>query len=283
MLLSPALLVAMFHTGSLESQSQPDQRALAQELLRGDASADERGVALEKARALGPDKTGSDLRAALIALLEKNSKILDEARRSGVAVAELENPEFIAHVAHVVSQLQDPRAIPALARALDSGSTLVSDALADFGEKAAPAVLGVVTASNSGHDAVERGLITLRFMVEEVRTRPLSLATMNQIRLAAQQRLSGKQYFTTLWNAIDLAAALGDPERKKLLEGLALDPNEVFARGIEDPYLIQLTEKRAADRVAGIPPMPRYRSTAERRLLLDPPTPPEAGGGRSVR
>jgi hypothetical protein len=264
-LLVPALLVTMLQAASVESQSQPDQRVLVQQLLRGNAG--ERSAALWNAIVLGPEKAGPELRAALIALLEANNKIVEEARRRGVATATLENPEFIAHVAHAVSQLQDPLAIPALTRALDSGSTLVSDALAEFGDEAAPAVLAVVTSRGSRHDAVDLGLVTLRFMVEEIRTHPLAAGTVNQIRRAAQQRLTGKQYFTTLWSAIDLAAALGDAELRELLEVLASDPNEVFARGVEDPDLIQRTKKRAADRLAGVP-MPRYRSPVERRQLL---------------
>jgi len=250
-----------------ERARQVDQRALAQQLL-GNSAAD-RAVAVQMALTLGAPNTGPELRAALITLLERNSTILEEARRRNVAVANLENPEFIAHVAHVVSQLEDPRAIPALAGALDSGSTLVSDALADFGEQAAPAVLGVVTSPDSRYSAVDPGLRTLRFMVEEAGTRPLSAGTLDQIRGAAQRHLMGKPYFTTLWRAIELAVALNDPGLRRIVESLASDPNEAIARGVTDPGLIEKTQKWAVDRLAGVP-QPRYRSPAERRLLLDP-------------
>jgi len=265
-LLAPVLFVTVLNTTSVEAQ--PNRRALAQRLLRG--SAGERSTALEDARALGPENTGSELRAALITLLERNNKIIAEARRAGVAVADLENPEFIAHVAHVVSQLEDPQAIPALAGALDSGSTLVADALADFGEQAAPAVLAVVTSRDSGYNAVDSGLTTLRFMVEGAGTRQLSAGTLDQIRGAAERRLLGKQYFTTLWRAIDLAVVLNDPDLRRIVESLAFDPNAVIARGVTWAPAIAHTQELAADRLAGTPPMPRYRRPAERRLLLDP-------------
>jgi hypothetical protein len=93
-LFAPALLVTVLHTARVESQSQPDQLVLAQQLLQGDAGG--RSDALENARVLGSEKTGPELRAAVITLLERNNKIVEQARRGGVAVASLEDPEFIA-------------------------------------------------------------------------------------------------------------------------------------------------------------------------------------------
>jgi hypothetical protein len=164
----------------------------------------------------------------------------------------------------------DPHAIPALAGALGTGSTLVRDALADFGEQAAPDVLRLVTAQDTRYDAVGDGLMALRFMVEGARTRPLSPSTRDQIRRAAMQRLTGEQYFSTLWYAIDLAVALDDPELRRIVQAIASDRNELVARGVSAPDIIALTQKRAAARLAGEPPEPRYRSPAERARVLNP-------------
>src|SRR5574341_1653095 len=68
-------------------EAQIDQHALAQQLQDGDRA--ERSRALESARSLGPQNTGTELRAALITLLEKNNRIVAEAKS--------EDPEFIAH------------------------------------------------------------------------------------------------------------------------------------------------------------------------------------------
>ena len=76
---------------------------------------------------------------------------------------------------------------------------------------------------------------------------------------AAKQRLTGEQYFTTLWEAMDLASAFSDPGLKRILEALASNRDSVLARGIEDPDLIQETQRLAAKRLAGVPPTLRWR------------------------
>ena len=246
--------------------AQVDQHALAHQLVHGDRA--ERSRAFEQARSLGPANTSAELRAALITLLDKNNRIVLDAAERKQPVANLEDPEFIAAVAHVVSGLEDVRAIPALAGALGtSGSTLVRDALADFGEPASADVLRIVTSSGS-HYAVEEGLMELRSMVEGHGARPLSPATLDQVRRAAKQRLTGKQYFTTVWYAIDLAGALNDAELKRILDSLAADRDAVAARGITDADLIRRTQERAAQRLAGTPASPKYRSPAERRSRM---------------
>src|SRR6266568_502049 len=267
-LLLAVLQVVMLATG----QAQGDQHALAQRILGGNVEDQSRAV--WAAMTLGPQATGPELRAALITLLERNNRIRDEALKRNVATATLVDPEFVAHVAHAVSQLEDPQAIPALAGALGSGSTLVPDALADFGERAAGVVLRVVTDPDiRDREAANKGLLSLRFMVEGRGARPLSAGTLDEIRGAAKQRLIGKQYFTTLWKAIDLAVVLDDPELTRIVESLAANRGEVAARGIEDPELIQDTQKLAAGRLAagGRPINPRYRTPAERAQALGLP------------
>lgn len=54
-----------------------------------------------------------------------------------------------------------------------------------------------------------------------------------------------------------LAAVLGDANLRRVLERLASEPNETFARGIDNQDVVELTQKRAADLLAGIPPKPR--------------------------
>jgi hypothetical protein len=179
-----------------------------------------------------------------------------EAARLGVAVETLEDPEFIAALARFVAELKDPQAIPVLSKAI-YGWLPVMRALADFGQQAAPAVLDVVTSSGADKDEVNHGLITLRFMVEGAKTRPLSAGTIEQIRRAAEQRLSGKQYFTTLWYATDLAAVLNDPGLRRTVESLASDRKEVISRGVDDPQLIEETQRRATDGLRGVAPLPR--------------------------
>jgi hypothetical protein len=253
-LLVTTLLATVLHATLVGAQV--DQRVIAQQLL-GD-NGGERHRALDVAQAIGGENTGPELRAALIALLERGNRMAVEAARRGEAFAKFEDPEFIARVARVVTGLKDPQAIPALAGALGLWSPAVDDALADFGEQAAPAVLGVVTSSSSRPSAVNSGLVTLRFMVEAAGTRPLSASTLEEIRRVAELRVTGRQQsITTLWEAIDLAVVLNDPGLRRTVESLASDPHEVIARGVTDLHLIKQTRQRAADRLAGVRPLPR--------------------------
>jgi hypothetical protein len=247
-LLIAALVVTAMHANA----AQADQHMIAQELL-----GQERNSAFEAALAIGPGNAGQELRLALITLLEKENRIVVAARRRGVTVDTLDNPEFIAHVARFVAELKDPQTIPVLAGALESGSTAPMQTLAAFGELAAPAILSVVVSPQSSHYEVEGGLTALRLMVEGAGPRPLTPGTIEQIRHAAQLRLTGPQYFTTLWYAIDLAVVLKADSLRRIVELLASRRTEVVARGVRDPALIEQTQKRATDRLAGVPAFPR--------------------------
>jgi hypothetical protein len=236
---------------------QVDQRALAERILRG--GADQRSDALEQARALGPARTEPALRAALIEALAREARAHAQryhADRRGEPLPPLADPEFIARVSRVVADLRDPRAIPALVGALGTGSVPVEGLLA-FGEGAVPALLDAVGSAETSHYVVDDALLALRFMVEAGTSRPRSPGTLERIGSATKRVLTGKPYFTTLWRAIDLAVALRDPALRSIVQSLARDRSEVVARGIDDSDTIERTRRRAADRLAGIPALPR--------------------------
>jgi hypothetical protein len=211
----------------------------------------ERGEALSAARAIRPSATGPALRAALIALLERQNQTEKHARESGMP---LENPESLASLQHVVAELRDPNAISALAGAL--GMFTAIRALARFGEQAIPAVIGAVSSPESHYSAVTDGLLVLRWIIEQRRD-TLSERSISEIRRAAEQRLTGQQNFSTLWYAMDLAAALGDEELRSIVADLATYPQAIIARGVIDPDIVQRTQQHARDRLAGVPALPR--------------------------
>jgi hypothetical protein len=252
--LSATMVVAAI--ASVSAQTSVEQRVLAEHLLSADLV--ERSRALSMAGAIPPREVGPDLRAALIAALERVNALDDDRRergRRGETLEALEDPEFIARVAEVIISLRDPQAIPALAGALHTGA-MVARALAMFGEEAAPSVLSTVTAQTSYRGRVNGGLLALRFMMEANRD-SLGTTTVNEIRRAAEQRLTGNQFDTVLWRAMDLAVILDDPGLERILEILASDRSEVEARGIDDPQLVDQTQQRAIDRLAGVPALPR--------------------------
>ena len=251
-----SVLLLIFAFSATTAESQVDQRTLARLLLTGDVF--EQAQAVSATRTIGPEQTSLELRDALITLLERQNsvhKLRRLAGRSGVALEPLENAELYFRVAEAVIELQDPRAIPALAGALTTGGG-VARALARFGEEAAPAVLDIVMTPESFTRAVNTGLLTLRLMAETAR-RPLSDEVLDGMRRAAGQRLSGQQSVTTLWWAMDLAVLLDDEDLKRTVEQLATNPNEVVIRGVEDPSLVERTMQKAADGLAGIPALPR--------------------------
>jgi hypothetical protein len=252
-LIAASLLLSVSATNAI-SQVQPgvDQPAVARRLLSPDRQ--ERNGAFYAADRIPPENIGPELRKALIAFLERQNQVVEDARRAGVRLDTVENPEFVANVQHVVAKLNDPEAIPALARAL--GTFTVVRALVRFGERAAPDVLSVVTSPESDYNAVNDGLRVLKYMVTgetilgaDGGTRseaPLSPAALERVRRATQQRLTGRQYFTTVWYAIDLAVVLEeDAEFLRLLEVLANDPTGVLLP-LDDPKLIERTRGSAA-------------------------------------
>ena len=174
------------------------------------------------------------------------------------------NDELLDHLSEIEAtclgstlDLKSPRAIPELVKTLGLGFSIVPRQLAEFGEDAAPAVLAVVASADSDREAVYTGLMALRFMVEGAGQRPLSAGTREKIKQAAEQRLAARQQsILTLGAAIDLASVLGDPDLRRILESLASDPNAVMSRGI-GAGSIEWIRKRAADRLAGAPPLPR--------------------------
>lgn len=182
------------------------------------------------------------------------------AGRRGELLQPLEDPEFILRLSRVVAELRDPQAIPALTGALGTGSP-VTRALVAFGEQAVPALLGAVGSPETMHYVVENALIALRFMAEGEGPHPLSPGTLDDVRRVVKQRLAERQsgIGTTLRWAIDLAVVLDDPDLRRIVQAIASDRNELVARGRTEPDLIELTQKRAADRLAGVPPQPRWR------------------------
>jgi len=252
-----ATVVGLFTLATGRTDAQGEQSDFARRLL-GD-NVEQRSIALSTVEQAGPQNADRPTRAVMIAALAREADVhisRYEADRRGQPVDTLPDPEFVGRLSKAVAELRDARAIPALAAALFTGP-LMARALSDFGDEAAPAVLQVVTAPNGWYDQVDAGLVALRFMVERRAEHPLSGRTMDRIRSAAKQRLNGKQYFTTLTRAIDLAAVLDDAELRQILTSIASDRNELLARGVENPDLLERTQQLAADRLAGVPALPR--------------------------
>lgn len=252
--LMPVLMLLMAAIISA-AQVVADQAVLAQTLLKGG----DVETVLAQISSLEPQKLSVELRGALITRLEQLNQRVADAARIDQTVDTFIAPETLADLATAVAESRDPRAIPALSRATHGGPAAIR-ALVEFGEAALPSVLKVVMEPSSHYTEVEHGLMTMRIMVERGKTSPAALA---QIRAAAKARLTGEQYFTVVWQAIDLAATLKDPDLRGILSDLANHPSESHRRGItnqEVPDLVEKTQKRAADRLAGVPARPSVKT-----------------------
>ena len=234
-------------------ETQTSQAQLAHQLVTGDAG--ERAAVLAVVRQFEPDEIGNDLRAALITALEQEGA-RNAARRRG-ELADLEHPELIAGLAHVVSGLGEEKAIPGLAGALGTSPPAIF-ALAEFRENAVEYVIDAI--SVEGYlEAVTDGLISLRLMVEQKDMPPLSSEATGRIVEVAKAHLTGEQSPVTLWRAIDLAVALNDTLLTSIVRKLATDDREIRARGIAAPQMISRTKQIASERLAGVPAKPSYR------------------------
>lgn len=244
-----ALSAFFAHTGHGQSSAEVTQQAVAQRLLSD--SRQEQIDALAIARGIAPGETGDALRAALIEVLARETATRlkrDQAALRGEMLEPIAN-DFYAGVTESVVALKDTRAIPALSGALGTG-LMVIRALAEHGEAAAPTVLAVVSDVKSLPPRVGNGLITLRLMLEGSSRKPLTAGTIDQMRTAARDRLTGRQAVTTLTCALELAAALGDPGLWPIMESLATDQREVRARGVQDLNLVEQLQERAAAALA---------------------------------
>lgn len=244
------------------AEAQVTQQEIARQLLSPDRA--EQFMALREIEIIDPRDVGQPLREALIRALERENAAdrqqVEETPAGAVEPRHEEDHEFRAALAGIVIRLEDPQTIPALAAVLGHG-LMAARALAAFGEEAVPAVLGVVRSPQSHSRLVNGGLIALRFMVEGAGIRPLGAASLEQIRAAAEYHLNRRQsgIGANLRWAIDLAVVLDDPELRAIVESIARDPNEIIRRGITDPDLVDLTQQRAVERLAGVPPLPRWR------------------------
>jgi hypothetical protein len=258
-----AFLLLFAARAETQNPAQVDQSEVARRLLTGDAF--ERGRAVTRVRRIGPERVNPQLRGALITALERENTLVAQVRArraAGEVVPDRGNPELAAGLAHLVSAFRDPRAIPGLAGALGS-SPPASSALADFGEPAAPAVLSVLE-TTTRVSVADDALTTLRFMAEGVGGQPLTDRTRDRIRRAAKKRLTEPQKsITTIWKAIDLAVALKDPELGGIVQSLATDRSAVVRLRNTNPELVERTQRVAAERLAGVPPLPRHTSVED--------------------
>ena len=234
--------------------------AIVEQLRSPDAG--ERSNALETVRRLGVGQSSQEVGTALIRALQQEAMLhrqREMADHRGENPPPLDDPELLLRMASIVAELRDPASIPALAASLGTGFTVIRP-LAEFGEQAIPAILAVESSPDSGTGAVNHALITLRFIAEEVSAKGgLSDRVLQELRRVATRRLlSGEgSATTTLWWAIDLAWVVQDKALRESVEALATNPNEILSKGITDPGLIEQTQHRAADRIAGVPPLPR--------------------------
>lgn len=254
--LAASLLVSL--PGAVGLHAQANEHQLAAEIASGDVA--RRHLALDRVRELGPRNAGPVLRAALFGALEAEGR-LEEARhriaRSGETVGGHPDPEFASRLTELVVEMADPASIPALTASLGTGATASIWALADFGEQASGAVLDVVTSPDSWRVRVNWALVVLRVMVEERARRHLPDPRIAAIRAVVAERLQEEESPSTLRRAIDLGIALEDPDLRRLVQRIALDSAEVTARGIDDVDMAARLRKHAADRLAGLPPLPR--------------------------
>ena len=185
------LWIAFFSTLGHAQESvwaEHQQAVLAQEILGEDEYLSMRAVGV--AEQLGPRRMSDEVRVALIELMEQLSDQQDIALAEGTPTNDVVNFEFFMHVVRVVASLDDPRAIPALARVGNYGfSRPAALGLASFGEQALPAILDVVDAPEVSYHASEYSMIALAMMVEDGGMQNLAMSARRDIARVARNGL----------------------------------------------------------------------------------------------
>lgn len=231
------------------AQSRPNvsQDSIAQ-LLLGNARA-QQIQALQSLEGVKTDDISPTVRTAMIEVLRRENRRVGASSKEtqGQQVAPLSegDADFYPTIIESVIRLRDPDSVSALAGALGTGMMVVR-ALSAFGDDAVPDVAAVVQSPESPAHQVDDGLRVLRLVAEGRDSRPLRASTLQTIRAVAAQRLTGRQSPTTIWNAADLAASLGDPQLLRRVESLARDRREVITMGVSEVALIEQVQARAA-------------------------------------
>jgi hypothetical protein len=259
----------LLHVGeaTVPAQAPPqiDQTALARNAL----SADERlrRSAVDEAVRLGAARISPALRTALITALERQGQIhqlRSTAAKRGVQPPALEDPELIGPLSGIVAEFKDVRAIPGLVGCLGLGNASYH-ALTAFRSAAVAPVVSVLESKDAGYEQLNGALIATRMLVEVMGNNAISPPMFRRIRELTEHHLRGPGEppgtgITVRW-AIDLAVVTGDSTLIAIVDRISTDRREVEARGLSDPQLIEQTMQRARDRLAGIPALPRPRTS----------------------
>lgn len=214
MLATPGVAVAQ-----AGEESEMTERVAARALLDSRLTP-ERDQALSLALELGP-RAGPELRKAVIEAAW--AEVRGETDRA-------DEDESVFSYMDAVAGLRDPRAIPFLVHVLTSGNG-ASNALADLGQVAFPAVLETVANPGEHPHRVKGGLTTLRFMLEDG---SLGARAVALVREVVRDRLSEQQDDWVVRNAMRLGLELGDPELRRIVERLATD--RAAAEALVSPY-----------------------------------------------
>jgi hypothetical protein len=244
--------------GTAFSQVRPpaqEAHRIAERLLAMDRLT--RAAAIAEAAAIDVRRADPVLQSALVTALERANERRKAATRAGIAHSTVDDPEAHVQLLYLVAELDDPRAVPALARSLGFGPGPVR-VLTERGDEAASELIHVILDASTTTGEQQDGLLLLRFMVEARAERPLSESTLEQVAAGADVLLSRPGDVTVLWSAIDLAVATGDVSLRKRVRSLSVDTTLLEALGIR-PDLIEQTQRRAAERLAGVPARPIRR------------------------
>lgn len=230
--------------------AERQQVELAREILGGDEDLRMRAVGV--AQLLGSERMSDEVRVALITLLEQSIDARDEGEAQGRALSGIVDGEFYLQLAEVVARLNDPRAIPALARVGNTASSMTAaHGLASFGEQALPEIMAVIHTPGVSDWAIAHNLSALTMMVEDAGANGLSPETRREIvRVAGEILRYGYEGIFVLAPAIDLAVALDEPNLVQMVQLLSQD-GAVFSSNNISQASERLIREHAADALSG--------------------------------
>jgi hypothetical protein len=243
-----SLTVALLDCGVAAGAQPAHPDSLAAQLA--DPSLEVRANAIVSIMKTPREERGADVLPALLQHLDWQKKRLEERRAASLAG----NPfppnhaegELLLDVLGVVAEYQDDERILPYALAFLSVGAPLRNIVARNGERTVDQVLEIASSSSRPLEDVDAALLTLALMLRNEPRYPLSPASRARISAVAAARLSGTQAPTVIMQAVELAAATGDPALREKVRRLSVDPGAIRAMGVEESFSALVRSRAAA-------------------------------------
>lgn len=200
---------------------------------------------------------------ALIRALEDEGRLIQSRSRGEAPALRESDHEYPLILAKEVIELEDSKAIPAIALMMGSGAA-PGRALVELGHVALTEVLSVVQQpAVMNKSTIRGGILTLTRMVEQWGLPTFTSDEVEQMIQIATRYLDdepdalvppsvlGSNPWLLVLRAVHLAVVLQDDRLREIVEALSADKEALRERGITDPRWQKMIQETATTLLAG--------------------------------